>query len=84
MKGYPKNINTKVDFENLLSMPEYKARALADLGKIKDAGDSSATKVIGDPEDAKSINIITNPSPLWKLKGFKSREELDTLVKEVK
>jgi hypothetical protein len=82
MKGYPKHIATKQDFLNLLSMPEHKAQAQVDLKKVLDVTDDKASRTI-------SINAVTqvavtevidNPAPLYKLKGFQSRKVLSDLI----
>jgi hypothetical protein len=106
MKGYPKYIATRQDFVNLLSMPEYRKQALADLQVIYDLDDEKATKTLSIKESDKKeiepelslksavigakikrndaeLEVISNPMPLWKIKGFKSREDVKKLM-EVK
>lgn len=84
MKGYPQTINTKQDFVNILATDAFRERALADLRvviKTKDEKATQATTLI-DPENPKAgYNIveIENPMPLWKVKGFESREEAQAL-----
>lgn len=154
MRGYPKHVATKQDFLNLLAMPEYKARALADLEYIRDLNDYTTTVAIrqrctelftiatesagldtgavnedlkakleaylgsvlpapritqksatnwelalvpmerldlvddhgtvrayrADSEDEWETEVIDNPMPLWKQKGFVSREEVAALI----
>jgi hypothetical protein len=85
MRGYPKRIATKRDFENLISMPEYKDRALADLEKIIENSPAKIKKAVA-PVDAKKpdgeweTEEIDNPLPLWKLKGFKSKKAVTDLI----
>ena len=85
MRGYPKHINCVQDFNNLLADKALKARTLAELQEIYNKDDSKtlrATTLI-DPEDPKSdwnTEEIDNPMPLWKQKGFESREAVATLI----
>ena len=85
MRGYPKHINCVQDFNNLLADKALKARTLAELQEIYNKDDSKtlrATTLI-DPEDPKSdwnTEEIDNPMPLWKQKGFESREAVAALV----
>lgn len=37
MRGFPKNLNSKADLENLLAMPEYAAQALAEQQRMQSA-----------------------------------------------
>ena len=103
MKGYPKFVATKKDYENLLSMPEYRKQALADLQVIYDLDDELATKTLSIKETDKKeiepelnlksavigekikrndaeLEVISNPMPLWKIKGFKSRQDVKKLM----
>ncbi|MFA5378015.1 MAG: hypothetical protein WC455_19850 [Dehalococcoidia bacterium] len=81
MKGYPKHIATKQDFLNLLADPDFKARAIADLKSIRDLDDDQATRTLSIREDGTAVTEeIDNPSPLWKIKGFTSREEVAALI----
>lgn len=79
MKGYPKVIATKQDFINLLSVPEFKAQALADLQAVYDLQDDTLERVVNFDTDnkGKMINIVTEtvpaPMPKWKRMGFESR-----------
>ncbi len=87
MQGYPKTINVKQDFINLLNMPEYKTRALSDLQAIYDLDDDKATKATtlidaNDPEKGFNTETIDNPNPAWKQKGFSGREEIAKLIEE--
>jgi hypothetical protein len=85
MKGYPKNIATKADFEFLLADPEFKAQALADLKKVVDLTDDTVKKVKSYDVDANGqmINVVTEdvpaPSPKWKQLGFESRKKATDL-----
>ena len=85
MRGFPKHINCVQDFNNLLADKDLKRRAISELQKIYTKDDSKtlrATTLI-DPEDPKSdynTEEIDNPMPLWKQKGFESREAVAELV----
>ena len=85
MRGYPKHINCMQDFNNLLADEDLKATALSGLREIYGKDDSKtlrATTLI-DPSDPKSdynTEEIDNPMPLWKQKGFESREAVATLI----
>lgn len=82
MKGYPKHIATKQDFINLLAMPEHKAAALNDLVSIRDLDDDTASRTISIDESTgeAQTETIPNPMPLWKVKGFSSRDEVAALI----
>lgn len=80
MKGYPKVIATKADFDFLLADPEYKNRALADLKAVADLADDTMQKVVSYDLDGtgKMINVVTEtvpaPLPVWKRLGFAAGE----------
>jgi hypothetical protein len=78
MKGYPKTIATKQDYLNLLPVPEFRDRAEADLVTIYNADDAYAMRVVSGSEETGDLvtEQIENPMPLWKAKGFTSREEI--------
>jgi len=85
MRGFPKHINSKQDFLNLLADEDLKAQALAELQKIYTKDDSKALRAttLIDPEDPKSdynTEEIDNPMPMWKQKGFESRKEVGDLI----
>ena len=85
MKGYPKFVATKQDFINLLNMPEYREQALADLQAIYDLQDDKATRATtlideSDPEKGYNTEEIENPNPVWKQKGFESRQDIMGLI----
>ncbi len=84
MRGYPKHINCKQDFLNLLEMPEHRERALKDLQKRQALDDSKVVRVVSGSEEEKNLvtEIIDNPMPVWKQKGFESRAEAGTLITE--
>ena len=75
MRGYPKGPLTKRDYENLLSMPEHEKQAKEDLARLVAIDD---TKIIIDQGTEKSPKPmeIDNPMPVWKLAGFKDKDEL--------
>ncbi len=85
MKGYLKRIAVKQDFTNLLSEEEFKDRALSDLKAIYNLDDSKATRATtlidpADPEKGWNTEIIDNPMPMWKQKGFASRKAVADLI----
>ena len=96
MKGYPKGSLSKVDLENLLSMPEHADRATKDLAKLVATDDrkiriyeSQATTPDGKPTvDAKGNPVeakyteIDNPHPAWQRAGFESKGHLETAAVE--
>jgi len=85
MKGYPKYINCKQDFINLLAEPEHQAQAIEDLKVIRDMDDDKALRVVSMDEETgeETTEEIDNPMPLWKVKGFSSRQEVTDLITEV-
>lgn len=84
MRGYPKHIGNKQDFDNLLSMPEFRDRAMADLKQLKSHIETNAkvTKVIsGDAEKGDLVTEqIDHPSPRHVRMGFKDAADLDGLI----
>ena len=85
MKGYPHRVATVQDFENLLAMKEHRAQAIADLKAIRDTKDAKITRATtlideNDPEKGFNTELITNPMPLWKQKGFKSRTAVTSMI----
>jgi len=84
MKGYPKHIATKQDFLNLLSYKEFKEQALENLKKIYEAQDDTVIRVVSGSEEEGNLvtEKIENPMPLWKVKGFSSRQEVADLITE--
>jgi hypothetical protein len=85
MKGYPKHVATKQDFINLLEDPGYIVQALEDLKLIRDLDDDKASRTISINEETGEATTeeIDNPMPLWKVKGFSSRQEVADLISEV-
>lgn len=82
MKNYPKHIATKQDFINLLALPEYQAQALADLQQIVDLDDDKTLRTISINEETGEATTeeINNPMPMWKVKGFTSRQDVLDLI----
>jgi hypothetical protein len=81
MRGFPKVIANKQDFINLLAEPELKDQAKIELMKIYDLDDAQTTRATTpkDPDNPMSewnTDVIDNPNPLWKQKGFTSRAEV--------
>lgn len=84
MNGFPKVVATKQDFINLLKLNEYKEQVIKKLQEIYDMDDSKATRAttLIDPENPEggwNTEIIDNPMPMWKQKGFISRESVAEL-----
>ena len=75
MRGYPKVINNKRDYDNLLSMKEYAAKAKAELSALSSVDDSKVFRDDGSAESSKLVQV-DNPSPTWKRLGYKSRSAL--------
>jgi hypothetical protein len=84
MKGYPKHINTKQDLDNLLAMPKFKGRALADVKRLQAqaVAEAKVIQVVSGSEETKDLvtKEINNPSLRWKALGFKDKKQLDDLV----
>ena len=86
MRGYPKHIGTKKDFENLLAMPEHRDRALKDLATIRDIADDKVQETVSMTKDKETgletavKKEIDNPMPAYKIKGFKTRQEVADLI----
>jgi len=85
MKGFPKHVNCKQDYLNLLADKNHKDQAIEDMKRVYLLNDSKtlqATTLI-DPEDPKSdwnTEEIDTPMPMWKAKGFESREEIAEFI----
>jgi len=82
MRGYPKHIAIKQDFDNLLAMPEYKDKALKDMKKIQAVDDAKVIRVVSGSIETEDLvtEEIDNPNPAWKQKGFVTKKILDDLV----
>ncbi len=84
MRGYPKGLKNVQDYENLLSMPEHRAQALADLTRIAELDDDEVgrddTPADAPPDAERVITRIPNPMPAYKLAGFVSREAVRELT----
>ncbi len=74
------NIATKQDFINLLNMSEYKARTLIDLQTLYNFNDDIVRRSI----DEDSYIEIPNPNPIYKQKGFATRQEIIDLINKNK
>ena len=81
MNGYPKHVATVADYDHLLATPELRARALTALAAIRDADDAIALRVISLSEDGvEETEAIENPMPLWRVKGFASRDAVAEMI----
>ena len=79
MRGYPKGLLSKQDFENLLAMPEHADRAKEDLAKLA-ATDDSKIFIDQGTQDAPKLVQVANPLPLWKRSGFLSKHALSVFA----
>jgi len=83
MKGYPKYVATVTDYENMLADPEFRGCALVELTAIRDTDDSTVQRVVDELEDGTEVlEEIENPMPLWRIKGFSSREAVAALIRQ--
>jgi len=88
MRGFPKHIATIQDFKNLLTDDKFREQAVVVLNDIYNLDDSKATRATtlidpGDPHGDWNTEEINNPMPLWKQKGFGSRQEVADLIAEI-
>ena len=88
MRGYPKFIATKKDFENLMAMPGYRDQAIRELSAIRDLADDKAIEVVSSTTDEQGEETvitkeIDNAMPAYKTKGFKSRQEISDLLSAI-
>ncbi len=88
MRDFPQYINNKQDFINLSKIKEYQEQTKQKLRAIYDADDSKATRTTtlidpANPEGGWNTEIIDNPMPVWKQKGFESREEILELIEMI-
>jgi len=88
VRGYPKYIATKQDYENLLKMPEFSKQAAADLEALAKVDTAKVTRAIRPVDEAKPdgewvTEEITNPKPEWKRKGFDTIKMVTNAAKEV-
>lgn len=89
MKGYPNYFATQQDYENIIrDFPVWKGRVKAELAALKAIKDDKVIRatVPIDPEDPESewtTEEISNPMPMWKQKGFKTKKALSDLVLSV-
>ena len=75
MKGYPKTVNSKRDYDNLISIPDYASRAKSDLVRESSIDDSIIFLEVGT-FDKSSLKAVDNPSPLFKRLGYKDRKSM--------
>jgi len=85
MRGFPKHIATVQDFKNLLADDQFKEQALSVLSDIYNLDDSKATRATtpidpADPHSDWNTEVIDNPMPTWKQKGFVSRQAVADLI----
>lgn len=86
MRGYPKRMATKQDFENILNdHPQWKNRALVDLAAIRDTEDdkvmqATTLKDEENPDLGYNEVEVDNPMPRYKALGFASRAEVSDVI----
>jgi len=85
MKGYPGVIARRQDFVNLLAIPQYRGKALEALKKLYAIADDTITvaATLIEPTHPKlgyNTTQVPNPNPLWRQKGFESKEDLKGLI----
>lgn len=85
IRGYPKHVNTKKDFKNLLGIKEHKERAKADLTRIHEIKDEKVTVAVKpiDPENPEGeweTKEISNPSRIFRRYGFTTKKEIKTSI----
>ena len=88
MRGYPKNIATKQDYINLLNTKEFKEKAVQDLKKICNYEEEKTFKVTEftvSPSNEKKyrVELITNPKPPWKTKGFYNIQDVENIIRDL-
>lgn len=97
MRGYPKHFNTKEDYENVLrDFPEWGERVIAELKEICNLNDDKMVHAIKPKvkkidkgvidisrveEEDWETEEVENPNPVYRQKGFSSREEINELLK---
>lgn len=75
MRGYPKTVNSKRDYDNLMSIPEYASRAKSCLALESSLDDSIVFVDVGTL-DKPSLKTVANPLPLYKRLGYKDRTSM--------
>lgn len=85
MKGYPKFIATRQDYENLLKIPEFANQARIDLAALAKTDTAKVTRAVkpvdpNKPDGEWVTEEITNPSPVWKQKGFSTVKAVGDMV----
>ena len=86
MRGFPRTIKTKQDWINCLKDEGLKKKALERLQGIYETQDDYVVQTVSGSEETKDLitKKIENPMPLYKQKGFKTRQELKDLMDEYK
>ena len=82
MKGFPRVIRTKQDWINCLEDASLKKTALDKLQNIYDTEDDYVVRVVSGSEETKDLKTekIENPMPLYKMRGFGTKQELKDLI----
>jgi len=77
-----KEVNDILDVCQAMSTDEVKTKVLAEVTVIRDADDEKAKRTISiDETTGEAVTEeIENPMPLWKVKGFSSRQEVADLI----
>lgn len=80
MKGYPKIVNNKIDYINLLNDENTRSRAIDDLENIFSLDDSYVEIHEESEGEEPKIRIVENPMPIYKRIGFESLDEVRDLI----
>lgn len=79
---YPEHVATERDYQNLLGMPEHRARALKELKALNSIDDSMSVRVLSGSEETGDLvtDEIETPKPVWKRKRFKDKDSVQGLI----
>ena len=82
MRGFPRVIRTKQDWINCLEDERLKKKALDKLQRIYETDDDYVVQVVSGSKETKDLvtKKIENPMPLYKMRGFGTRQELKDLI----
>ena len=82
MKGFPRIIKTKQDWINCLEDEDLRKKALERLQGIYKTKDDYVVRVVSGSEETKDLvtKRVKNPMPLYRQRGFETRQELKDLM----
>lgn len=80
----PKELNDILDVCTGAATPDdFRQQAIAELIAIRDVADNRALRTVSIAADGTEVTEeIANSAPLWKIKGFRSRQEVADLIAE--